>query len=107
MRDQQQFRTTRELVKILTAKLKLTKVEKAALLRAVKEQAVVTAKFWDVLGELELKYDIEFETDAREISEIAVSCGSPPSVEDLSTLRLVDVMEVLRFRDVDSPNPKG
>jgi hypothetical protein len=87
-------------------KLKLTNLEKSALLRAVKEQAVATAKFWDVLGELEAKYGIEFDTDARKISEIAVSCGSPPSVEHLRELGLVDVLRSLPFKVVDTPGAK-
>jgi len=87
--------------------LKLTNLEKSALFRAVREQAVATAKFWDVLGELEAKYGIEFDTDARKISEIAVSCGSPPSVNDLRKLKLADVLRSLPFKVVHTPGAKG
>ena len=87
-------------------KLKLTSLEEATVLQAVKEQAVATAKFWDVPGQLELKYGIEFDTDPRKFSEVAVSCDSPPSVEDLRTLRLADVLELLPFNIVDISGAK-
>jgi|SRR5580700_2496501 hypothetical protein len=118
MQDQQPFESIcivfalpnpKELNKRLnrrTAKLKLTKLEKTALLEAVNEQAVATAKLWDVLRELELKYDIEFEADARRISEIAVSCDCPPCVEDLRGLTLADVLGLLPFRVVRPSNPR-
>ena len=94
----------RSLLKRRRPKLKLTALEKAAVLRAVKEQAVATAKFWDVLGELESKYGVEIDSDPREISEFAVGCNYPPSVEDLQKLTLTDVLSLLTVNVVETPD---
>ena len=95
------------LLKRRKPKLKLTTLEKAAVLQAVKEQAVATAKFWDVLGELESKYGVEIDSDPREISQIAVGCNYPPSAGDLHMLTLKDVLSLLTVDFVETQNPNS
>lgn len=83
-------------------RLKLTSFEKAAVLQAVKEQAVAIAKFWDILGELESKYGVEIDGDPREVSQFAVGCKHPPSVEDLHRLTLKHVLSLLTVDIVET-----
>lgn len=89
------------------AKLKLTSPENAALLQAVKEQAVATAKYWDTLRQLELTYDIEIDSDPREMNDLAFACKIPPCVGDLKMLRLSDVLGLLTVKTVETPGAKG
>lgn len=72
------------------AKFRFTEEEEIHLTGHLREVAVAYARYWDVLRDLELKYDKEFETPHELISDLAGSCKCPPSYADLD---IIDIAE--------------